>query len=345
MQTFLPYPSFAQSVRALDPPRLGKQRVEALQLQRALTVPGYAWRNHPAAKMWLGYLPALTRYALEAADAWVELGHADTVREQVLAFAPEIDGIPQDQLDLPPWVGDEDFHRSHQSNLIRKDPERYGALFAGVPPDLPYRWPSGEAVTGRRRSYSAEEVRAAEEPLLAAGVPLMQRAATALALQVRSFHPRRVLVLAGSGNNGGDALFAAAQLAAGGIEVDVWPLGSRIHQEGLAAATSAGAQVVDAPTPADLVIDGILGIGARPPLRGTAREAVTTLLALPIRPVVVAVDLPSGVDPDDGSTDGVVLPADLTVTFGALKHGLVRQPGRKLAGRIVLVDLGLGLPR
>ena len=141
MQTFLPYPSFARSARVLDPARMGKQRVEALQVLRAITIPDYGWRHHPAAKMWRGYVPALTKYALECADAWIELGHADTVRPQVLAFAPEVERSDQAELDLPPWIGDDGLHRSHRSNLVRKDPEFYGPLFPDVPDDLPYVWP------------------------------------------------------------------------------------------------------------------------------------------------------------------------------------------------------------
>ena len=193
------------------------------------------------------------------------------------------------------------------------------------------------------RGYTADEVRAAEAPLLAAGVPLMRMAASALAAEVRALAPQRILVLAGSGDNGGDALYAAAELAGDGIAVDVWKVGSRVHEDALAASIDAGASVVDEPTGADLVLDGILGIGARPPLRGTARDAVLAVLAMEPHPVVVAVDLPSGVDPDDGSADDAVLPASLTVTFGAMKAGLLAEPGRSLAGRIVLVDLGLAL--
>ncbi len=141
MQTFLPYPSFAESARILDRARLGKQRVEALQLLRAVTIPTYGWRNHPAAKMWRGFVPALTRYGLEMTDAWIERGHADTVRDQIREFAPEADSLTQDQLELPPWIGDDALHLSHRSNLLRKDPGFYGALFPGVPDDLPYVWP------------------------------------------------------------------------------------------------------------------------------------------------------------------------------------------------------------
>ncbi|GLJ79088.1 MSMEG_6728 family protein [Microbacterium imperiale] len=141
MQTFLPYASFADSAAALDSPRLGKQRVETLQLLRANTVPGYGWRHHPAAKMWRGYLPALVSYGLAMTDAWIAAGHPDTVRPQLVAFAPEVDGVAQADLDLPPWLGDEALHLSHRSNLVRKDPEFYRPRFGDVPDDLPYVWP------------------------------------------------------------------------------------------------------------------------------------------------------------------------------------------------------------
>lgn len=142
MQTFLPYPSFVASARALDPPRLGKQRVETFQLLRANTIPDYGWRHHPAAKMWRGYLPALVAYGLAMTDEWTASGRADTVRDKILAFAPEVDGLAQDELILPPWVGDDAFHLSHRSNLVRKDPEHYRPLFGDVPADLPYVWPT-----------------------------------------------------------------------------------------------------------------------------------------------------------------------------------------------------------
>jgi len=141
VQTFLPYPSFVESARALDSRRLGKQRVETFQLLRALTVPGHGWRHHPAAKMWDGHLPALVSYGLVMTDAWIAEGRADTVRDKILPFAPEVDGIPQDDLDLPPWLGDPALHLSHRSNLIRKDAAFYRPKFGDVPDDLPYVWP------------------------------------------------------------------------------------------------------------------------------------------------------------------------------------------------------------
>ncbi|HEX5858750.1 MAG TPA: MSMEG_6728 family protein [Microbacterium sp.] len=141
MQTFLPFPSFAESAGALDPARLGKQRVETLQLLRANTIPTYGWRHHPAAKMWRGYLPALVSYGLAMTDAWTAMGRPDTVRPQLLEFAPEVDGVPQDQLEVPSWLGDPDFHLAHRSNLLRKDHVFYGPKFGDIPDDLPYIWP------------------------------------------------------------------------------------------------------------------------------------------------------------------------------------------------------------
>lgn len=205
--------------------------------------------------------------------------------------------------------------------------------------------------------YTAEQVRAAERPLLEAGVPLMRRAATALAALAREeltdAASPRILVLAGSGDNGADALYAAADLAATAA-VDVLPVGGRVHEAALAAALRAGARRIApeeaeaAASEASLLLDGILGIGASPDpaLRGTARAVVERLLrALPgdRMPRIVAVDVPSGLHPDTGDADDVVLPASLTVTFGAVKAGLVAGRGPGLAGRIALVDLGLGL--
>lgn len=204
-----------------------------------------------------------------------------------------------------------------------------------------------------RRGYTAAQVRAAERPLLDAGEPLMRRAAAALAAELRGLAPRRMLVLVGGGDNGGDALYAAAELAAEGVRVDLVAAASRHHADAAAAALAVGAtwasaeQVTALAGDADVVLDGILGTGtsASPALRDDARRIVAAIL--PVlenegRPVVVAVDIPSGVSPDDGSVpDPTVLPAEVTVTFGAEKAGLLREPGGRYAGRVVLVDLGL----
>ncbi len=139
MQTFLPYPDFAASATVLDQARLGKQRVETLQVLRALVIPDYGWRQHPAVRMWMGYVPALTRYGLAMADEWVGRGHTDTTREQILEFAPgDDDG---EAIPMPPWLGAYEFHRGHQSNLILKFPEFYSPRFPGVDGGLPYVWP------------------------------------------------------------------------------------------------------------------------------------------------------------------------------------------------------------
>ena len=139
MQTFLPYESFARSAQVLDQARLGKQRVETLQLLRGLVVPDYGWQRHPALLMWKGFVPALTAYGLAMTDEWIARGHADTVREQILEFAPSAgDGA----VELPPWLGDEALHRSHRSNLIEKSPEVYGPLFPDTEAGLPYVWPA-----------------------------------------------------------------------------------------------------------------------------------------------------------------------------------------------------------
>lgn len=214
-----------------------------------------------------------------------------------------------------------------------------------------------------RSAYSAAQIRAAEKPLLEAGEPLMERAVAGLAEVLRTLlaasgRGRGIVVLVGTGDNGGDALYAAAALAEDGADVVLVPVGSRMHEGGLAAARAAGAvettpdAVGALAADAAIVVDGILGTGAGtganadPALRGTARELVLELLPVVGRawsPLVVAVDLPSGIGPDDGSVpDPAVLPADVTVTFGAWKAGLLLEPARSLSGRVILIDIGLG---
>ncbi|GAB1325870.1 MSMEG_6728 family protein [Streptomyces sp. NPDC093260] len=152
MQTFLPYPGFTESALALDRRRLGKQRVEALQVLRGLTVPGYGWRRHPAVRMWAGYEEALVRYGLDVCRVWRDHGHQDscaaTLVADLAAARPGTEVRAQPELaeagELPPWLGDEALHLSHRSALVRKDPERYAPLFPGVPDDLPYVWPASD---------------------------------------------------------------------------------------------------------------------------------------------------------------------------------------------------------
>ena len=157
MQTFLPYSDFVACAEVLDSPRLGKQRVETLQILRALELPDYGWQNHPAVRMWHGRTEALVRYGLDCAQVWMARGHADSTFEQMAEFAPWVRDRTQADLAqagmLPSWLGDERLHASHRSRLIAKDPEFYRERFAGTPDGLDYFWPgpdplAPEAVTG-----------------------------------------------------------------------------------------------------------------------------------------------------------------------------------------------------
>jgi len=140
MQTFLPHADFKETARSLDYRRLGKQRVEAWQVLRALNGMTRGWRNHPAVLMWNGYEKALCEYAIAICDEWIARGYNDTMRERFVAWSSQLDENYQ-QLLMPPWIGDQDFHRSHQSNLVRKFPEYYREQFPDVPDDLEYLWP------------------------------------------------------------------------------------------------------------------------------------------------------------------------------------------------------------
>lgn len=151
MQTFLPYADFARSAAVLDLRRLGKQRVEALQVLRATSVPGYGWRHHPAAKMWKGYPEALVCYGLAVCGVWAALGRPDTVAATLFiefGRAARIQTELANAGELPNWLGQGDFHRSHQSSLLRKDPAHYRPIFGSeVPDDLPYVWPVSDRWT------------------------------------------------------------------------------------------------------------------------------------------------------------------------------------------------------
>lgn len=163
MQTFLPYPDYARSARVLDYRRLGKQRVECLQLLHVLlgqrTVPteeGWmvepfnpkGWVNHPAANMWRGYEPALAQYAMVMCDEWVRRGYNDSCRARIMTLMLSVEPITlapalrTSELPKPPWFGNEEFHAAHRSNLLRKDPNWYGHYKWTEPNDLPYVWPA-----------------------------------------------------------------------------------------------------------------------------------------------------------------------------------------------------------
>ncbi len=170
MQTFLPYPDFERSARALDVKRLGKQRVEVIQIVRALTTPGYGWANHPAVLMWKGYEEALGRYGLTCCDVWTGLGFGDTCEATIrsdLARAGVTTLRSQAELAgtdaLPRWLGDERFHRSHRSALLRKDPDHYRRHFPDTADDLPAVWPvRSAAVVEAERRKAENAVRRAQ---------------------------------------------------------------------------------------------------------------------------------------------------------------------------------------
>lgn len=203
-----------------------------------------------------------------------------------------------------------------------------------------------------RHAHTVDTVRKAEHSLMAR-LPhgaLMRRAATGLAVACANVLPRvsgaRVVLLVGSGDNGGDALFAGAFLARRGAAVRAVLAGSRTHEEGLAALRAAGGRAVtvaeagDEIVAADLVVDGLLGIGGRGGLREHYAELarLAEWAGIP----VVAVDLPSGIDADTGEVSGPAVRAHLTVTFGTRKPGLLIDPGAAHAGTVELVDIGLG---
>lgn len=161
MQTFLPVADFTEAARLLDNPRLGKQRVECLQVLRALELPDYGWANHPVVTMWRGHTAGLVVYSLAMVRVWRERGFADSTETLISEFAPDAARLTQAEAAdaglLPSWVGDEELHRSHRSNLLAKDPAFYRSRFPGDPDDLPYVWPG------------ADDVRRAPEP---EGVPV-----------------------------------------------------------------------------------------------------------------------------------------------------------------------------
>ena len=138
MQTFLPYPNFQESARVLDYKRLGKQRVEAMQILNIISgkVPDSRWKNHPAVKMWTGYENALKAYTNAMIREWIDRGY----KNNMLLYSV-------DRVEYPWWFGDENFHRSHRSRLIQKNKEFYSPLF---PDDDGYNeskyfWPDNDS--------------------------------------------------------------------------------------------------------------------------------------------------------------------------------------------------------
>lgn len=207
-----------------------------------------------------------------------------------------------------------------------------------------------------RHAYAVSEVRTAEQEAMAK-LPdgaLMQRAAAGLtSVCVRllgKVYGARVVIVAGTGDNGGDALYAGARLAARGASVVAVQAGPAMHEAAARALRLAGGRVAAAGTAmtataiaeADLIVDGILGIGGSGGLREPAASiAEQVARAAADGAIVVATDLPSGVDADSGAVAGAAISADVTVTFGALKPGLLIDPGASHAGSVELVDIGV----
>ena len=217
-----------------------------------------------------------------------------------------------------------------------------------------------------RNAHRVADVRTAETELMARVTDgaLMQRAAAGLASVcarlLGQVYGARVVVLAGTGDNGGDALYAGALLAGRGAVVTAITTGARAHAGGVSALLRSGGQLVAADVAgrdraagragrtggadligaADLIIDGMLGIGGRGGLREPG--AALAARAAAAGALVVAVDLPSGIDADTGEVAGAAVRADVTVTFGTWKPGLLVDPGATHAGAAELIDIGLG---
>lgn len=133
MQTFLPYSDFARSASCLDMRRLGKQRVETMQILKAL-IAGSGWVNHPATKMWRGHEGALAEYGVAICEEWISRGYKDTCLGKIRALC-EPGGS------RPAWLGDDAIHASHRSNLLRKDAAYYSQFDWYEPDDMEYVWP------------------------------------------------------------------------------------------------------------------------------------------------------------------------------------------------------------
>jgi hypothetical protein len=151
MITFLPFANYTETAACLDRQRLGKQRVETLQVARCLAGVPSSWKNHPTVQMWRGYEWALLKYQEALCHEWSAIrGYNDTCLQNTteLLFPQRGRGREVGLVVADPWwLGVEEFHLSHQSNLLRKDVKHYGRFFVGVPDKLPYLWPTTEPNT------------------------------------------------------------------------------------------------------------------------------------------------------------------------------------------------------
>lgn len=138
MQTFLPYADFVKTAKVLDRQRLGKQRVEAMQILRTRAGDTSGWQHHPAVRMWSNHERWLARYGMLMCLEWITRGYNDTCYDKIHALSARFSILT---FRPPEWLGRNDFHASHRSNLLRKDPQHYGQFGWREPPDLPYVWP------------------------------------------------------------------------------------------------------------------------------------------------------------------------------------------------------------
>lgn len=174
MQTFLPYPDCHKSAKSLDRQRLGKQRVEALQIASCLCLAGSTgWKNHPAVKMWSGYEPALIGYAIAVCQEWTSRNYKDTCKEKILKIGVSSKVLSKKESKLPDallfallfnestiphWYDDFDFHEAHRSNLVRKNPEHYRPMFGYELSDsIPYVWPTAKQCCDEPTTKAKEE--------------------------------------------------------------------------------------------------------------------------------------------------------------------------------------------
>jgi hypothetical protein len=140
MQTFLPYSDMSKSARVLDRQRLGKQRVECMQIMKALTTGSTSWINHPCTKMWAGHGGYLLWYTHAVCNVWLGKGYKDTCFDKTKQLFADSITLSDEVFALPEWFMDEDFHNRHKSMLLQKDYEYYKQFDWDVPLNLIYKW-------------------------------------------------------------------------------------------------------------------------------------------------------------------------------------------------------------
>lgn len=156
MQTFVPSSkSFRDSAKLLDNQRLGKQRVETLQIINTLLDPQFGWRSHPAVHMWSNHTAALCDYGEAMCDEWISRGYKDSLKMQMQALR-ELSLAAGSSREKPDWWGNQDLHVSHRSNLLRKDFEYYKKKFPDTPTDLEYIWPVKSLSSNERKTFNPE---------------------------------------------------------------------------------------------------------------------------------------------------------------------------------------------